>query len=110
MPKPVPVKIIRFREPTDGAGFSVASALSTTQNNRPTRYTLHYLPMIRHHRIVFTPNTGDPQVTYVPESKVMSWIPGDSDELWEEITGERMASAPPKAKSPIGSKTKPAQA
>ena len=87
MPKPVPVKIIRFRQPTDGGGFSVASSLTNSREGRATRYTMNYLPWVRHHRIEFTPSDKTAKVltTYVHESEVMSWVPEEGqDVLWEE--------------------------
>ena len=96
---PIPVKCLRFHRPTDAAGLSVATGVSSNRAGRASRYLIHYLPWMRNFHLEFDrgPDSGTEE-SYIPEANVMSWDPIDPDEILE--FGERR-QAPPKQKKPV---------
>ena len=50
-PQPIPVQILRFVEPMDAVGLSVASSASVTTKSNRTRFAIWYMPWIRHFRL-----------------------------------------------------------
>lgn len=78
---PIPVKSVRFASPQDGIGLSVAANVTTSdQPNRPG-HTIEYWPWVRSFRLVHhTPGQKCPEAFFIPEHRVMYWIPGAADE------------------------------
>lgn len=73
----VPVKMIKLHNKLDIPGRGFTSSVVTTDQVNTRRWQVHYIPSLRHHRIVcWEPGEGvTPTVVYVHESHVASWEP-----------------------------------
>lgn len=70
------VRVLRFADPTDGAGLHVASSVTGAVEPQKTAYwTIEFHPRLRHHQITWHRINEPDQVLFVPESRVMSWDP-----------------------------------
>jgi hypothetical protein len=82
--RPIDVDVLRFAESMDAQGISVQSAISRNKTGKRTRYTIYYLPWMRHFRTEYQdPNREKPLISYIHESRVKSWDPT------EEIEAEK---------------------
>jgi hypothetical protein len=72
-PQAIRVRSVTFAGPQDGPGFGVKSALSPSDK----RHTIEYLPVMRHFRITWRPDEGKALVGYIPECRVMYWLPAE---------------------------------
>lgn len=74
--EPLAVRLVRFREPMDAPGLSVASSCTASDQSNRKRHSIQYLPWMRHFRIEFFPGgEGATQVAYIHEAHIKSWEP-----------------------------------
>lgn len=84
-PQPIPVKQIRFVGPQDGACLSAATVVNgVARNARGVNgqvWHIDYMPWIRSFRVTHVPpkGGGNPKTAYIPEGRVMFWIPLEDD-------------------------------
>jgi hypothetical protein len=78
-PKAYAVALLKFAEPQDGPGLSVASSLTCrgvdTPQGRASRHTCEFMPWVRAFRVTYTPPDGPPVTGYIPESRIAYWQP-----------------------------------
>ena len=72
--EPIPVKLLRFGQPMDAPGLSVASSCSASDQRNKSRHSITYWPQIRHFEVTFHPPEGEPQTALIHETRVLSWI------------------------------------
>lgn len=73
--QPIPVKVLRFQKGTDipvpGTSGGVTNLImivtGETQSGDKASWEVVFLPWLRHHRVTWTPKTGEPIVFHVPE-------------------------------------------
>jgi hypothetical protein len=76
--EPIRVRVLRFREPMDAPGLSVASSCTAQDPSNGKRHGILYLPWLRHFELTFHPGGGEkPRVSFVHESMVRSWEPAE---------------------------------
>lgn len=74
--EPIRVRVLRFREPMDAPGLSVASSCSAADPTNGKRHSILYLPWLRHFELTFHPGGGEKdRVAFVSEGMVKSWEP-----------------------------------
>ena len=74
-PEPIPVRMVRFAEPQDGPGLSVASACTTDKS----RHTISYMPWLRHFLFEYRDQAGNILEGFIHESRIAWWRPVDTE-------------------------------
>lgn len=67
----IPVKLLKFKQPIDVPGRNQAGNVT----NRDGKYTIEYVPNMRHHMISYKAPGQPAVIGYVHESNVGSWEP-----------------------------------
>lgn len=76
--EPIRVRVLRFREPMDAPGLSVASSCSAKDPAGGTRHSILYIPWMRHFELTFHPGGDEkPRVAFIWEGAVKSWEPAE---------------------------------
>lgn len=80
--EPIAVRLIKFSpgEEQDIPGLhssGLTSRLYEKGKAARSRHELEYHPWMRHHRVTFFPDSGEPIVCMVHESRVARWEPLD---------------------------------
>lgn len=73
----IAVKVMRFVAPTDVPGKDVATSLTAGGPENRARWAIHYLPQLRHFRIVWSAPSRPSLTGFVHETRIGSWERAD---------------------------------